>query len=461
MFTFQDFEKASNKAAFCLNAISEHRTSVAFLIANDADLYDRQKNPTVEQTVATMYDLRGAKTVDFTANPHKVVSNFFRQLNVQRNSYLLGNGVTFMDEKTKNKLGQDFDGALKKLGYKALIHGVSFGFWNVDTLHVFPLTEFVPFWDENTGALMAGVRFWRLADDKPLQFVIYEIDGFSKYCKDNSGLVEVAAKRPYKERVSYSPAMGEEVVGGDNYSALPVIPLYGSDLRQSTLVGMSRTIDAYDLAMSGYSDEVIDFIGEYLIAKNAGGMTDEDLLRFRDRLKLIRMAAVDTDSGVGIDSITRTIQHDAKDALLDRLRSQLYSDFGGLDVVNISASAKTATEINAAYQPLDEMADDYEYQIIEFIRQLLNLIGVDDYPTFKRNRIANQMEQTQMVLQAATYLDEQTVLEKIPWLTPDEVQTVLERKDGEDIERFNAKDEQEQTVPPQNAEESPTEDAEQ
>ena len=97
---------------------------------------------------------------------------------------------------------------------------------------------------------------------------------------------------------------------------------------------------------------------------------------------------------------------------------------------------------------MDETADDYEYQVIEFIQQLLNLIGVEDNPTFKRNRIANQLEQTQMVLQAATYLDEQTVLEKLPWLTPDEVENIMERKANEEVTMFN---EQEPTT----AEEQP------
>src|SRR5574344_965035 len=354
-----------------------------------------------------------------------------------RNSYLLGNGVTFEQDSTKARLGASFDGMLKNLGYKALIHGVSFGFWNVDNLYIFPVTEFVPFWDENTGALMAGVRFWQLDTDKPLQFVVYELDGYAKYRQDSSGLTTVVEKRPYKLRTATTPALGTEVVGGDNYSSLPIIPMYGSELKQSTLVGMKRAIDSYDLIRSGFANDLTDCAQIYWIVKNAGGMTDNDLARFRDRLKFTHIAGIDTDSGAGADAVTQEIPYAARTEYLERIRSGIYEDFGAFDVANISAAAKTATEINAAYQPLDECTDDYEYQVIEFIAQLLGLVGIDDYPTFKRNRIANQLEQTQMVLQAAIYLDEQTVLEKLPWLTPDEVQTVLDRKDGEDMGRFN------------------------
>ena len=442
MLTFQDFQKASDKAAFAIKAIHEHTASEVYRVAVDADAYDRQLNTTILDYTKKLYTLTGEPLVDFTASNNKITSNFFRRLNSQRNAYLLGNGVTFEQDSTKTKLGDSFDGTLGRLGYKALIHGVSFGFWNVDALHIFPVTEFVPFWDENTGALMAGIRFWQLDTDKPLNFVIYEIDGYAKY-RDNKGRLEtLTEKRPYKERVQYTPALGEEVVGGDNYSALPIIPMYGSELKQSTLVGMKRAIDSYDLIRSGFANDLTDCAQIYWLIKNAGGMDDNDLARFRDRLKFTHIAGIDTDGGAGAEAVTQEIPYAARTEYLERIRNGIYEDFGAFDVSGVSASAKTATEINAAYQPLDETADDYEYQVIEFIQQLLNLIGIEDNPTFKRNRIANQYEQTQMVMLAATYLDEQTVIEKLPWLTNDEVQMVLDRKDGEDMERFNQEEQQ-------------------
>jgi hypothetical protein len=428
ILTYQDFVKATDKPMFCLNAISEHMASDIYQVAIDADLYDRQLNSTILEYTKNLYTLTGEPIIDFTASNNKITSNFFRRLNSQRNSYLLGNGVTFEQDSTKNFLGDSFDGALKKLGYKSLIHGVSFGFWNVDKLHIFPVTEFVPFWDENTGALMAGCRFWQLDTDKPLQFVIYELDGYTKYVSDDSGITEIAAKRAYKIRTSTSVAFGVDVIGGDNYSNLPIIPIYGSELKQSTLVGMKRAIDSYDLIRSGFANDLTDCAQIYWIVKNAGGMSDNDLAQFRDRLKLTHIAGVDTDSGAGADAVTQEPPYNARTAYLERIRTGIYEDFGGFDVTSFAGASKTATEINAAYQPLDECADDYEYQIIEFILKLLELNGIKDYPTFKRNRIANQLEQTQMITQAAVYLDEQTVLEKLPWLTPDEVENIMKRK---------------------------------
>ena len=55
-------------------------------------------------------------------------------------------------------------------------------------------------------------------------------------------------------------------------------------------------------------------------------------------------------------------------------------------------------------------------------------MGLDDVPIFKRNKISNQKEQTEMVIDSADHLDEETILNKLPFLTPDEVQIVRARK---------------------------------
>ena len=85
---------------------------------------------------------------------------------------------------------------------------------------------------------------------------------------------------------------------------------------------------------------------------------------------------------------------------------------------------------------LHDKADDYEYQIAECVRQILALQGIDDYPQFKRNRISNQYEQVQMVMLEAEYLDEETVLNKLPNVTPDEVEGIMQRKGEQERSRF-------------------------
>ena len=96
----------------------------------------------------------------------------------------------------------------------------------------------------------------------------------------------------------------------------------------------------------------------------------------------------------------------------------------------------TATAIRMGYQSQDDKCGDFEYCIRDFIGKLLELLGIDDTPSFQWNRIANQLEETQMVLTAATYLDDEAILRHLPWLTPEEVDEILKRKDAEDLKRL-------------------------
>ena len=452
MLTYQDFVEAggTNREGFVLEAIERHKSGKAYRTARMADAYDRQENITINSYVQKVFDITGSKLVDFTASNNKIASNFFHRLNTQRAMYSLGQGVSFIgvdevgdEDTTKERLGRHFDHDLRTLAYYALIHGVCFGFWNLDRMFVFPLTEFVPLWDEYDGTLRAGIRFWRIDQSRPMQAVLYEADGYTRYQshRDANGpmderLEAVDGKRPYIEKTSYTPVDGiEQVVGGENYPALPVVPMWGSRLHQSTLVGMRQAIDSYDLIRSGFANDLTDCAQIYWLVSNAGGMSDKDMQKFLDRLKINHVALVDSDDGGNAQAYTQEVPYAAREKYLQMIRDGIYEDFGALDVHTVAAGA-TNDHIDAAYQPMDEEASDFEYQVSEFIQRLLALMGIEDAPVFKRTRISNQKEQVDMVMSEAQYLDHETILRKLPNISPSEVPAIKERLDAEDEGRM-------------------------
>lgn len=464
MLTFQDFEKEQNIAEFVRKAIQEHIASDEYKTAVSADNYDHERNETINNYVRVIFSLLGTPIEDFTASNAKITSNFFHRLNTQRCTYLLGNGVSFTKHKqtvfdangvtsvideTKNRLGPHFDQDLKELAYYALIHGRCFGFWNIDRLRVFPVTEFKPILDEVTGELRAGVRFWRIDPKKPMQAVLYEEDGYTRYqSEEGSGNMNfhvVEEKHAYKTIYQYSEADGLEEIGTENYARFPIVQMWGSKLHQSTLIGMQNKIDSFDLIRSGFANDLTDCSQIYWILENCSGMSNAELAQFRDRLKINHIAVVDTGAGSKATPYTQDIPYQARKQYLDDIRAQIYEDFGALDVHTVAAGA-TNDHIDAAYQPMDEEADDFEFQVIEFIQSILSLIGIEDTPQFKRNRISNQSEQTQMILSVADYLDTETILSKLPFINVDEVMQILAKKDVEDQSRFE-QDNAEEGVP--------------
>ena len=435
MLTYQDFLRAGNKENFIIELISEHKTSKQYHVAVDAENYNRQQNTTIMKYQKFLYKLTGQKIVDTISPNYKMASNYLNRFITQLNQYLLGNGATFTDETTKEKLGVDFDTQLQKAGRSALIEGVSFGFWDFDKLRVFKLIEFAPLYDEENGSLRAGARFWQLDNDKPMRITFYEEDGYTEYIYKIGEEIEVIKpKTTYKQIVKYTAISGEEIYQGENYPNFPIVPFYANPERQSELVGIREQIDAYDLIKSGFAND-LDGHMLYWILENAGGMDDPDIARLIERMKTLGAVISDEDSQVKMQQLD--IPYESRIAYLDRLEEDLYKDFGALKVDIISSSATTATQINAAYLPLDCKTDQYEYECIEFVRNILKLQGIEDIPQFKRNKIANQSEATTMILQASNYLDDETVLKHLPFLSPDEIETILKNKEKEEAERFS------------------------
>ena len=362
--------------------------------------------------------------------------------------YSLGKGVSFVDCKdesgedtTKERLGPRFDDDVKAIGLYALIHGVSFPFWNLDHVDVFTAEQFAPVWDEVSGALVAGVRFWRVSPYHPWNATLYEEDGYTQMAAGDAGSLGFRVtepKRAYKVTYREVPADGLALaVDSENYSRLPIVPVWGSDAHQSTLVGMREGIDAYDLIKSGLANDVRDCAQVYWLVSGAAGMSDKDLDEWRARLSLTHIASVEAEDGQGVEPYTQEVPVASRREVLAQIKADVYEDFGALDVHTVAAGA-TNDHIDAAYQPMDEEADEFERHMREGIMDLLALQGIVDTPVFTRNRISNVKEQVEIVALEAEWLDDETILRKLPNVTPDEVAKILAKRSEEDADRMAA-----------------------
>lgn len=427
MTTYQDLLAIPNddksRAEFVKKFIDDYKGTKLYLTAKLADEYDRGLNRTTVQYQKMLTDLTGRTYADRTATVHRSCSNFFDIFCTQLNQYLLANGVTWQNDPD---LGKDFDTRLQDAGKKALVAGVSFGFWNLDHLEVFSALEFAPLYDEENGALAAGVRFWQIDPDKPLRATLYELDGYTNYLFAETAPTEdwqmiadgiyLLPKRPYKVIIRESEADGAFIYNGENYPSFPIVPLWANPHHQSDIVNLQEKIDAYDFVLNGWEDD-LDNAQLYWIIKGAGGMDDPDLAQFLDRLRTVKAAA--PADGQEVVPVTVNIPVEARNTLLDRLEKQLYKDAMILNPNDIASGAATATQIKAAYEPQNVKTDQYEYCVIDFIDGILAIAGIEDEPTFTRSAIINTQEEVATVVSAAGYLDIEYVSQKIMTLLGD------------------------------------------
>lgn len=416
MYTFQDFEKIKDneteKQAFIKSAIAAHKNSDIYKTAYDAREYFQKRNVTINKYKKWLYKMTGEKVEDKISPNHKLSCGFFFWFVVQQNEYLLSNGVNFSNPNTKAQLGgSQFDNDLKlKGGEAALWGGVSFGFFNKDKIHYFNILEFVPLYDEETGALKAGIYFWQIDETKPLRVTVYEIDGYTDYIfntDDKEGVKILTPKRAYNLNVTISEIGGTEILSGQNYPAFPIVPFWGNPEHQSEFIGMRALIDAYDLILSGYANTVDEVSEVFWTLSNADGVDEVDAVQFKDMIKRLKVA---TD-GATPQSIDIPVA--SRESILEQLRTNMYVKFGAFDTKEIYSGNVTATAIETAYDNLDKKADRYETCVSDFIKGILALIQINDNPTFTRSKTSNKSEEIDTILKAAQYLPDSYVTKKI------------------------------------------------
>lgn len=468
MITYQDLLAVGNsdleRAEFVRKVIKAHATSDLYKTARIGDDYARCQNTTVMNVQKTVTLVTGEQVLDKFSAVHRSASNFFKIFVTQLSQYLLGNGVTWKNTEDKKKLGADFDARLQEATKSAMRGAVSFLFYNLDHVEVFSVYDkkkgcFAPLYDEENGSLSAGVRYWQIDTTKPLRAELYEMDGFTKLLFDKKHTpssdvwtpigngVYMQPKVPYVQLTRSTEADGTEIYAGENYPAFPIVPLWANPEQQSEIVGLREKIDAYDLILNGFEDD-LDNAQIYWIIKGAGGMDDPDLMRFLDRLRTVRAAA--PADGQEVAPVEVNIPYEARERLLDRMERQLYKDSMIMNPENLASGAATATQILAAYTPQNNKADELEYCVLDCIHNLLKVAGLpDETPTFTRSVIVNAQEEVTTVVAAAAHLDQEYVTTKILTILGDgdKAKEVLQRMDAEDQERLDGNGEDEDTPP--------------
>jgi len=467
MFTYQDYlaipDNDTDKMNFVRSVISNHTSEEIYTKAVDAYEYFKGNNTTITNYQKTLTTATGKIVRDKWSPNHKVKSGFFRRFATQQNQYLLGNGITWGEDGTADRLGKRFDTRMQELGENALVGAVSFGFWNKDHLEIFKITEFAPLLDEENGTLRMGVRFWQIDKGKPLRATLYEEDGYTEYIwnkKDGKEAGEILKpKRAYITVRSRSDAEGELSVGDRNYDGFPIIPLWANREHISEIEPIRDGIDAYDLIKNGFEND-LDTAQIYWIVKGAGGMDNQDLVQFLDRLVTNKIASVDGEQEIEAHEIN--LPYQAREALLDRIEKDLYRDYMALNTDEIKSGSVVNAQIKAAYEAMNSKADKYEYQIIEFLDNLLTIAGINDEPTFTRSMLVNGAELINILIQSAEYLSKEYITTKILTILGDAdlVEEVLRQMDAEELSLSGLGNNQQEEEQPEETEEEAEEETE-
>ena len=429
---------------FVRTVIEDHKGSDLYRDGDISDRYARQENVEAVNREKLYRDIAGRLVKNNWTPCHRMRSKLFGVLATQENSFLLGNGLTLDKQKNKEKLGRDFDIKLLQAGYAALTQTVSYLFWNLDHVEIFKNLEFAPLMDETTSSLRAGVRWWQITAGKPLRATLYEENGYTEYVwnLDKDGQVNtngeiLQEKRGYQITYKVQPNEEVQITNQQNYPAFPIVPLWSNTQHISQFMGIKPTIDAIDELTNALNDDLTE-TQLYWLIQGADGMDKSDLAQL---LRDIReQKIINPSEGQSVQPYTVNIPVNERQAEISRLKRQVYEDFQGLDIDEIKGGAVTATQIKAAYEPLNHKADDYEMCVIECLNNLFKLIPGLEYenPTFTRSMLINTTEQIQALELVKGTLGTEYVAEKELLLFGDGDKTaeILERIRSEEMAMF-------------------------
>ena len=440
--TYQDWCAAADRGRLLLSAIEQYKLSKDFSLALEAGDYFRGRNTAVSRKTILRArkiesrDASGRKrirtgTEDVVGN--RIGSGFLFRFITQQNQFLLASGCILSDAETKARLGADFDHQLAALGERALIHGVSWGFWNADHLEVLEAARdsrsgFFALMDEVTDEPMVGIQFWQIDAHKPMYIRLFELDGITVLKVEKSALIPVDEKRPYVITMR-SDALGDEILSIENYPRLPIIPLYANTERHSELTpAIKAKIDAYDNILSDFADNLDRANDVYWVLNNFGGTTDDiaQMLEEIQRIKAVANLSDGSGSSSTAEPHTIEVPYAARKTALDILERALYQDYMALNVDALTGGSLTNVAIRVATANLNLKADRYEWQVFRFVQQLLSLLGIDTQEIrFQRQCIANESETVADIAAMRPDIDRRTALKLNPYIQPEEIDALL------------------------------------
>ena len=443
MITYQDYIRdygenpdAESVGKFLQKVVSQHKMSLDYENADNGYRYYRGEND-MSKHLNLLTTATGEVKVDPWSPHHRTTSSVFRQFVDEEIMYLLGNGINWGDESTHEKLGKRFDDNLLEAAKAAKWGGRSFVYPLGGSIKVMSLREYVPIYDEEKGTMRAGVYFYQIDNVHPITYKFFEEDGISVYIQTNGAISVKEKKMPYAIR--HTPGVGANapIDEGIPVKRLPVIQYNGNTEKRSELNPLKTKIDALDQMRNGYINNLSmpDF---YWLIENAAASQSEDVAKFLDQMKALHAAAVEGDTK--ITPVPINIPYEARTELIKQLETALKADYMAVDLDNIIGGSNTATQIKAAYTPLKIKATDFEACTRNFLYDLLDILGIDDKPTFDPDPLINSTEEINNIISAygAALIPQDYATRKILGYLgdKDKADEVLQQMAADDIARM-------------------------
>lgn len=402
--------ESQNKETFITRLINDHFSSEFFkngvtsynYYHNNGDITKKERN------IVT----KGGSIVksDILANT-QMQHNFLYKLIKQKRSFLLSKPFTIdsdlEDTESNNEYMKEINDLFKKPQRELLksvitdsmLYGIGWiqkyydEYGNLNYKKI-PSLEVIPIWEDSEHKLLnAVIRAYeviRYVDDKEetiRKVELYDRNGVWYYEQDPNGDLKADSDIfTDNEKVTPYPNFYKEVpkldaygrvlhdedgspiyeMEGQLFTDIPFIPVKYNSEEISLLELLKSLIDSYDNLTSVTADELRDIQSTILAIKGYSGKNAEEFL-----YNLNSLRAVFLQGDGGIDSLQNTIDTTATEALLDRIKEDIY-DIGmcvNTQADNLDAASGVALE--RRYRDLQLDCEDLATEVEEAVLRMI------------------------------------------------------------------------------------------
>lgn len=372
-------------------------------------------NNKIKEREFKYYSRDGLKTDDYRSNI-KIPTSFFPIIVDQKISYCLSKPIIIKDVKIPFDINDEID----VVGEEAAIKSKAWCYLYPDSQENLKMKTMISqdIIDVYDGTIEENliyiIRLYEKDDQKYAE--VWDDNYKQTYVLGEDGL--------------YNPVSGLEYhFNNGSWGFIPFIPLYNNRYKTSDLHKIKPLIDSYDICLSDFSNNFIDFqeIIYVVTNYNENVSTEEAAKELMDWLKQYKIINVRADGKV--DILSKEVPYQARSEFLSILRKLIFTFAQAVDTDDLTGGSKTQVEIESYYVYLDMKANKFIKQCIKFIKGMLKfankwneLKGIATFDInsvkidFNKSMIINEKEQTETIIEAvnAGLMSKETAISKLP-----------------------------------------------
>lgn len=398
---------------------------------------------------------------------NRLSHSFMRKLVKQKIGYLLAKPftITSPDEEFQEILGEyftpDFFRKFKNVGTDAIVGGIGWlqVYYDEEGTLSFkrlPSTEIIPFWlDIDHTTLDGAIRVYDVEEfsGSAINIVRY-VKFFTKDMVYNYIMGKVTISPDPANPVEFNfrlASIAENVRNLESTSdpdmevpamwdRVPLVAVKYNSEEDSLLKYIKSLVDDYDKRTSDLSNVLQDEPDKVKVVKDYDGTNPDEFV-----FNLVRYRTVFLRGTGSLESVDTSINADALENHLTRLRKDIYEFGSGIDTQNKDLGDTSGRALKFIYADLDMDMNDFAAeltstveQLVWFIKQDLILKGRGDYSDaeisvlFNMDILINETEAVDNLVKSVGMISNKTILANHPLVkdaTEEEEQIKLEQQE--------------------------------